>query len=196
MRWATQKLIHFDRVISAWLILRFVDPAAQFNFLAADEVPAADVILFGIRGAHLGSHDTTASTFQRILATYSISDPSLEVLAKIVADVVDHVMHDRDRTGFASRGIFAGGMLALAEGTLLLSTTDEECLERSLPLYDAIYARLQAQIALDQVAPSPPASVLDQTLQLSRAAEVLRGARAPFSGDAFAAALGSDHRHD
>jgi hypothetical protein len=72
---------------------------------------------------------------------------------------------------------------------MLLSSTDGECLTLSLPLYDALYARLQAQIAIERYASSPPASVLDQTMQLSRATSVLREAQVGFSEDAFTWAL-------
>src|ERR1700682_1823452 len=39
-RWATRPRPHVDRIASAWLIKRFLDPAAEFVFAAPDEVPA------------------------------------------------------------------------------------------------------------------------------------------------------------
>jgi hypothetical protein len=187
MRWATRALIHLDRVASAWLILRFVDPDAQFIFLTDGQAADDDVTLFGLPGTPLAAHDGEGTTFQRIVDAYSINDPALALVGNVVTEVVSHVMHDRDRG--ASRGQYAAGVLAVAEGTMLLSATDAECLKRSLPVYDALYVRLQAQIAMDCVVPSPPASVLEQTLQLSRATSVLRKDQANFSSDAFAEAL-------
>jgi hypothetical protein len=33
MRWATLAHVHLDRVAAPWLVLRFVDPEAQFEFI-------------------------------------------------------------------------------------------------------------------------------------------------------------------
>jgi hypothetical protein len=174
-------MIHFDRVASAWLILRFIDPDAQFIFLADGEAADENVTLFGLPGTRLASHNGEATTFRCILDVYSINDPALSLLDKVVAEIVGHVMYDSKPQ--------AGSILAVGEGTMLLSATDGECLERSLPLYDALYARLQAQIAIEHILPSPPASVLHQTVQLSDATSVLRKSRSRFSSDAFAKAL-------
>jgi hypothetical protein len=181
-------MIHFDRVVSAWLILRFVDCAAQFVFLAEDEPVPADVTLFGVPGAALASHDGRATTFARILDGHSIDDPALARMRDIVADAVDHVMHDVDRAGLAARDPHVAGVLAVAEGIMLLSASDDECLARSLPLYDALYARLQAGIAIAR-RPSQSASVLEHAMRLSDAAAILRATKSEFSGDALARAL-------
>jgi hypothetical protein len=189
MKWATPRMIHFDRVVSAWAILRFVDRDAEFIFLGEGEKADTDVVPFGMSGARLAAHDGNATTFARILDVYAIHDPALARLRAIVADVVDHVMHDQDRAGLAARDPHAGGLLALAEGIMLVSASDAECLARSLPLYDALYARLQAQIVLDGLEASPGASVLAQTTVLSDAARTLRAAKSGFSDELLAGAL-------
>jgi hypothetical protein len=189
MKWATRELIHFDRVASAWLILRFIDQDAHFSFLGPDDAPDDDTTLFGIQGVRLASHDGEATTFQRILDAYSLDESGLILLGRVVADVVDHVMHDRERSALAARGPLVGGVLALAEGVMVLSATDRECLERSLLLYDALYARLQAQIAIERLMPSPPASVLQQTAQLANATGALRKAPSIYSSEGFVNAL-------
>jgi hypothetical protein len=136
------------------------------------------------------------TTFQRILDVYSLRDPALCFLGKIVADVVDHVMHDQDRAGLVQREPLTAGVLALAEGNMLLGATDGECLQRSLPLYDALYARLQAQIAIEHGSLSPPASVLEQTIKFSMATSLLRKAAESFSSQSFANALRDGSPHD
>src|SRR5213076_3002454 len=42
-RWATRPRPHVDRIASAWLIKRFLDPAAEFVFAVPDELPAGAV---------------------------------------------------------------------------------------------------------------------------------------------------------
>ena len=189
MKWATRELIHFDRIASAWLILRFVDPDAQFIYLKKDDLAGDDVNIFGVPGVRLAMHDDQSTTFQRILETYSISGAALDKLSKIIADAVNHVMHDASRSGMSKREPLAGGALAFTEGIFLLSATDEECLERCLPLYDALYARLVAQVALDQSAHLSRESVLTQTVSLANATGELRRRKLNFSEVTFADAL-------
>ena len=189
MKWATRELIHFDRVVSAWLIARFIDPEAQFIFLSDGATVGEDVTPFGFSGAELAPHDNGITTFQCILDAYSIQDTGLFHFAKIVAEVVDHVVHDRTRSDVTARDPHTAGVLALAEGTMLLSATDGECLERSLPLYDALYARLQAQNAIEALAPSPPATVFEQSLQIASATNELRRMQSDFTSLTFVQAL-------
>jgi hypothetical protein len=129
MKWATRELIHFDRIASAWLILRFVDPDATFAYLKKDEPVDDDVNLFGVPGARLAMHDGQSTTFQRILCAYSISDAALDQLSRIIAAGVNHVMHDAAQSDISKRESLAGGALALTEGIFLLSASDEECLD-------------------------------------------------------------------
>jgi hypothetical protein len=189
MKWATRALIHFDRVVSAWLIQRFVDREAQFIFLAEGDTAADEVNLFGLPGGRIAAHDSGVTAFQQILEIYAISDPALAELNRIVADVVTHVVEDRDHSSPAARDPRAAGVLAAAEGIMLLSATDEECLARSMLIYDGLYARIQAQLAIEGVAPAREATVLEQTMRLAHATALLRQQGASFSSDSFERAL-------
>ena len=189
MKWATHELIHFDRIASAWLILRFVDPDAKFFYLSKDERAGDDVNLFAVPGARLAMHDGQSTTFQRILQAYSISGAALDRFSEIITEGVNHVLRDASRSDASKREPLAGGALAFTEGMFLLSVTDEECLQRCLPLYDALYARLLAQVVLDQHAPLSAEPVLTQTVSLANATRELRQRQQGFSEAAFADAL-------
>jgi hypothetical protein len=189
MKWATRELIHFDRIASAWLILRFVDPNATFAYLKKDEPVGDDVHVFGVPGARLAVHDGQSTTFQRILEAYSLSGRALDKLSEIISDGVKHVMHDASRSSISKREPLAGGALAITEGIFLLSTTDDQCLERCLLLYDALYARLLAQAVLDESAHLSRESVLTQTVSLANATGELRQRQLDFSEATFERAL-------
>jgi len=189
MKWATRILIHFDRVASAWLILRFIDAQAEFIFLEEGQSPPDDVTPFALPGARLAVHGGGATTFQRILEAHSLDDPALAVMSHIASAIVGHVTEDPTRDSLATRDPHVTGVLAIAEGIMLLSATDDECLMRSLPLYDALHARLRAAIELERLVPSPPASIFEQTVQFAKATGALRNSNVPFTGDAFAKAL-------
>ncbi len=40
MKWVTRRRIHVNRTATAWLIRRFLDPAAEILFVEPDEVAA------------------------------------------------------------------------------------------------------------------------------------------------------------
>lgn len=90
MRWATRSGPHVDRTACAWLITRFIDPAAEFIFVDdPDEVPS-DATRFDMSGAEL-SHHAGDCSFEAILGRYALNDPVLWAIARIVhnADLED-----------------------------------------------------------------------------------------------------------
>jgi hypothetical protein len=201
MKWATRELIHFDRIASAWLILRFIDPDATFVYLKEGECAGDverpgdaeragdDVKPFGVPGVRLAIHDGQSTTFARILEAYSISGAAIETLSEIITEGVRHVMHDVFRSDLSKRTPLTAGALALTEGIFITSATDQECLERCLPLYDALYARLQAQVALNQNNNFCHQSVLNQTVAIANATRELRQRQCRYSDAAFAEML-------
>ena len=185
MRWCTRALIHHDRVGAAWLIARFVDLEAQFLFLTPDDPAPPDAEPFGLPGVVLAAQDGETTTFDRVLARYALDDPALVAMARIVSDTVKYVMRDPDRSALGRRDPHVLGFLAVTEGVMLDSGSDEECLARSLPLFDALHARMRVQPALMRDGGTP----LDQTRTLVGGVAVLRANNTSFSAEALAAAI-------
>lgn len=95
MKWVTKNFVHLDRVACPWLIKRFVDNEAQFSFVPwdkQDEVPS-DAIPFALDGADLGPHDAEGTTFAKVLKKYSLKDPALDDIARIIAAGVKEGLH-------------------------------------------------------------------------------------------------------
>jgi hypothetical protein len=129
MRWATRAGVHIDRAACAWLIRRFVDPAAEFLFVGdVAEVPA-DATAFDMRGVELG-HVGGDCSFETILRRYELTDPVLWRIAEIV-----HVA-DLDDDRFDAPE--APGLDVLLRG-LSMTGTDEQTLAVSGPLFDGLY---------------------------------------------------------
>jgi hypothetical protein len=129
MRWATRAHCHVDRTACAWLIRRFVDPAAEFVFVDdPDDVPAG-ATPFDMRGVELSHHGGRCS-FEAFLERYELDDPALHDLARIVheADLGDE-LYDAPE---------AAGLDVLVRGLGLLHD-DEELLAVTGPLYDGLY---------------------------------------------------------
>jgi hypothetical protein len=133
--WATRRNCHVDRTACAWLIRRFVDPGAEFVFVGdPDEVPEG-ATPFDMRGAEL-SHRDGGCSFETILRHYGLDDPGLERLARIVheADLDDDRFDAPEAPG-----------LDLAIRALGRNRSDEELLEQTNPLFEALYLTLREQ---------------------------------------------------
>ena len=135
MKWVTRERPKTDRIACPWLIGKFIDPEAEFLYVAADQVlEVADregAYSYDAPDARYTHRDGLCS-FEVLVEEYELDDLALKLLARIVhgADVAD----DRGATP-QSRGL-----LAVAEGFHLLELGDHRQLELSLPVYDALYA--------------------------------------------------------
>ncbi|QIE26620.1 Chromate resistance exported protein (plasmid) [Caballeronia sp. SBC1] len=161
MKWVTKNFVHLDRVACPWLIKRFVDNEAQFSFVPwdkQDEVPS-DAIPFALDGADLGPHDAEGTTFAKVLKKYSLKDPALDDIARIIAAGVNYALDLYQPSSDDNHGQVAVGLLAISEGIMLNCTSDAMILESSYPVYDALYAyfRAKALMKAKGLTPPPPA---------------------------------------
>jgi len=83
--WATRERIHIDRLCSAWLIRRFIDPEAEFVFAPESNLPkgAIPFDVFGVEFSHHGEE----CTFETLLKSFQIRDKALTVIAEVVHDI-------------------------------------------------------------------------------------------------------------
>lgn len=131
-RWVTRPRPHVDRIGSAWLIKRFIDPEATFLFAEPGEFPP-DAVAFDAPGAAL-SHEGPDCTFETLLKRTGLRDARLHRLAEIV--------HEADlRDGQFPRDEARGVDLAL-RGLLAALKDDQDVLAYGLTLFDGLYASL------------------------------------------------------
>lgn len=141
MKWVTRRRPKTDRVACPWLIQRFIDPAAEFLYVPADEVLAVaereGALSYDAPEARYTHRDGLCS-FEVLLEEHGLDEPALRLLGRIVrgADIAE----ERDLTP-QSRGL-----LAVAEGFFLLDLDDHRQLELSLPVYDALYAWCRREV--------------------------------------------------
>jgi hypothetical protein len=137
MKWVTRARPKVDRVACPWLIKRFVDPNAQFLYVAPEKVMETarreNAIPFDVSDVELGHHGPECS-FDAVIKKYNLSDPALQRLAVIVraADTEAKDLTPESR-----------GLEAIAEGFRLVYQNDHELLERESSVYDALYAYCQ-----------------------------------------------------
>jgi hypothetical protein len=138
VKWVTWENIGVDRMACGWLIRRFIDPTAELLFIPMNqkELPEG-AESFDIPGVRL-SHHRGHCTFHTMLDAYSLTDPVLRRLARIVdeADIVQEVAVEPT----------APGLDAICRGVRLVSADDATALERGRMVYDALYAQLRTEI--------------------------------------------------
>lgn len=129
-RWVTRPRPHVDRIGSAWLIKRFIDPEAQFLFAPAEEFPV-DAIPFDAPGAQFG-HQGEDCTFETLLKRCGLRDRRLAELAEIV--------HEGDLRDQKFRRDEVRGIDLVIRGLLTTLKDDHEVLAYGMTLFDGLYS--------------------------------------------------------
>ena len=144
MKWVTRERPKTDRIACPWLIQRFLDPDAEFLFVAPDEVlvmaESHKAIPFDLSGVELGHHEGKCS-LEAFIEKYHLTDPALLELASIV-----HAADVRQDQDTVAQG---AGLRAVGEGFLHLTQDDHELLRMQFPVYDALYAWCQERIGAE-----------------------------------------------
>jgi hypothetical protein len=121
VRWATRAGCHVDRAACAWLLRRFVDPAADFVFVDdPSDVPDGSTP-FDMRGAELSHHGGDCS-FETMLHHFGLDDPVLWDLARIVheADLADERFDSAEAPGL---DVVCRGLSMVREDDAVLAIT-------------------------------------------------------------------------
>jgi hypothetical protein len=81
--WATRARPWVDRLASAWLIRRFIDPAARFVWLKSPADCPKEALGFDFDGATF-THVGARVTFETLLASFDLETPALRRLGLLV----------------------------------------------------------------------------------------------------------------
>jgi len=127
-RWATRRDLWVDRLASAWLIRRHIDPKARFLWFDPSGVPPAEALGFDFDGA-VFTHVGERVTFETLLASFGLEGDA--ALARIAA-----IVHSLDVGGAAPE---AAGFEALLKGLKARIDDDDRLLEEGGRLLDDLY---------------------------------------------------------
>ncbi|HVF98233.1 MAG TPA: chromate resistance protein ChrB domain-containing protein [Chloroflexia bacterium] len=141
MIFVTRKGVRLDRAACAWLIRRHIAPDAEIRYLEVEELPQAveeGAIVFH----NTISEEQTArerTSFQELLVEYRLDerDEGLALMGDIVRGA------ETKEPGSIEE---AEGLRAIAKGMNALAGSDEEMVERMLPVFDALYAYCQRRV--------------------------------------------------
>lgn len=130
--WVTREGIFVDRIASAWLIRRFIDPEPRFKFVAPKGYrPKRGELRFDMFEAEY-THEGDRCTFETLLRRFELEDPALLQIAEVVHDI------DLKDDKFGRED--AVGIERVLAGIAAACPDDESRLARGVALFDDLHA--------------------------------------------------------
>jgi hypothetical protein len=130
--WVTRAGVHVDRIASAWLIRRFIDPDASFKFVPPKGYsPSRRELRFDMYQAEY-THEGDCCTFETLCRRFDVAAPGLAAIAEMV--------HDIDVKDGKYARLETPGLAAVIAGICLVEREDDERLRRGFELFDALLA--------------------------------------------------------
>ncbi len=134
--WVTRTDPRVDRLASAWLLRRFVDPTARFKFVADPRYrPDQREVRFDMFEAEY-THRGDRCTFEVLLDEAKLTDPALKAIGEIV--------HDIDIKDGKYRRDEVAGVARMIAGLARRHDDDHERMERAMAMFDDLHASLAA----------------------------------------------------
>lgn len=137
--WVTRRDVHVDRIASAWLIRRFIDPEARFRFVQPERYRHSEGELrFDMFEAEF-THQGEACTFETLVSRFTPDDAVLCEIGEIV--------HDVDCKDAKYQRAEAPGLRRMIDGVAAANKDDEARLARGAALFDDLYAAFARGVA-------------------------------------------------
>jgi hypothetical protein len=136
--WVTRIGVHVDRIGSAWLIRRFIDPQARFKFVPAKGyLPEPGELRFDMFEAEF-THEGDRCTFEVLVERAGLEkDRALAGIAEIV--------HDIDLKDAKFGRAETEGIKALIAGICNGTQMDEERLARGASVFEDLYRSFEGR---------------------------------------------------
>ncbi|MHB8843346.1 MAG: chromate resistance protein ChrB domain-containing protein [Nitrospirota bacterium] len=130
--WATRKNPFVDRMASAWLVRRFIDPKASFAFIEEREASNLNdgTVAFDVRGGEF-THVGDLCTFEVLIKTFGIKDKAVKKMAEVV--------HDLDVKDEKYGKPEATGVEEILAGIRKTAKDDADGLERGMAAFEMLY---------------------------------------------------------
>ena len=131
--WLTRPRPEIDRVGSAWLIGKFIDPRAKFVF-AGSLAAHPEAIGYDMVDVDFTHHGEDC-TFETLLKRFGIQD--------VAARLIGEMIHDADLEDGKFQRSDCFGLDRILKGWARLGSTDQEILAKGFDCFDALYAVLK-----------------------------------------------------
>ena len=131
--WLTRPRPEIDRVGSAWLIRKFIDPKARFIF-STDPAKHREAIPYDMFEVEF-SHHGDDCTFETLVKRFGITDKAVLKIAEMV--------HDADLEDGKFQKTECIGIDQILKGWAKSGVNDEELLKRGGECFDALHQQLR-----------------------------------------------------
>ena len=132
-RWITRPRPGIDRVSSAWLIRRFIDPKAHFVF-GKESSADPDAVPFDMFGDEGFGHRGEDCTFETLYKQFAMRDGRVKRIAQII--------HDADLGDEKFGRVEGQGLDKVLNGWAKQDLPDDELLQRGIELIEGLYESL------------------------------------------------------
>lgn len=128
--WVTRPRPGVDRMASAWLIKRFVDPQARFDFVADHASAPADSVTFDMFGGEF-THRGDLCTYEVLCQTFALDAAAITQIGAVV--------HDLDLKDGRHGAVAAPTVGSLIEGLQIAHADDQALLSAGMAMFEALY---------------------------------------------------------
>jgi len=132
-RWITRPRPGIDRVSSAWLIRRFIDPKAHFVF-GKESSADPDAVPFDMFSDEGFGHRGEDCTFETLYKQFAMRDGRVKRIAQII--------HDADLGDEKFGRVEGQGLDKVLNGWAKQDLPDDELLQRGIELIEGLYESL------------------------------------------------------
>jgi hypothetical protein len=140
MLWVTRHKPHVDRCASAWLIKRFIDKEAVFEFVERESEIPKGAIGFTLPKAEIKPLEGVKTTFDVLVEKYRVKDA---VVNKIRDIIRDYEFNEENSASIRLKETL--GVCYILKGLEKTSMTDCETISKAFTVMDALYATLKEQ---------------------------------------------------
>ena len=133
--WITRPNPEIDRCASAWLIRKFIDPKAKFQF-AAQKPRRGMAVIFDMLEADF-THQGDSCTFETLCLRFAINDPIISQIGEMVHDAdLEDEKFDRKE---------AVGIDLMLKGLAYMETSSDEILAAGISAVEALFHALKSR---------------------------------------------------
>ena len=138
MLWVTRQRPHVDRCTSAWLIKRFIDKDATFQFITKEEKIPKGAIGFTLPKAEIKPIEGVKTTFEVLIEKHNVKDPIVLLIKDLIRDY-EFNEENPEKTRLKE----TIGICYVLKGLEKTSQIDTETVAKALIVMDAFYATLK-----------------------------------------------------
>ena len=128
--WVTRPRPGVDRMASAWLIRRFIDPQARFSFAGDRAAVPPDALPFDMFGVEFTHHGDDC-TFETLCRLFQLQDPAIVRVAQLV--------HDIDLKDAKFGAPEAATVSTMIDGLQMTHAADHDLLEHGIAMFESLY---------------------------------------------------------